>query len=155
MWVETKVRVIEILKTLTRPVGTYYVVADNVPPSRSDHHWYLIVVKSNRDTVQAPLSSDSRTHVLNFGVQVTSQQVLTGLPIVNETNIEAYADAITALLEQYPQLNDPTTRTGLKGVKEIFVAGSVFQTPNPYAEATQHYSVTVNLQVTFRRATGC
>lgn len=159
MWVETKLRVIAILKTLTQPTGTFYIVADNVPLDRSDLHQYLIVVKPTRDSVQIPVTSQTRTHVMNFAIEVTSQQVLTGLPIANETNLEAYADAITALLEKYPRLESIRTdadpgRIGLAGVQSTFVAGSQFQTPTPYS-ATQHYGVTVNLQVTFDRQTGC
>jgi hypothetical protein len=159
MWVETKLRVIEILKTLTRPTGTYYIVADNVPLDRADHHQYLIVVKSTRDTVQTPVTSQMRTHVMNFAIEVTSQQVLTGLPIVNETTLESYADAITALLERYPRLESIRTdadpgRIGLAGVQSTLVGGAQFQTPTPYA-STQHYGVTVPLQVTFDRQTGC
>lgn len=164
MWFEAHRRIIDILKTVgTSPVlGSYCVVADNVPPDRADHHWYVIIVKPTRDSVQAPITADTRTHVMNFAIECYSQQVLTGSPIEQEWRIMAYADVITALLERYPRLEsvpsegDPG-RVGLTGVQSIFVSGSQFQTPRPYPDSTttQYYSVTVNLQVTFRRATGC
>ena len=160
MWFEVKQRVIAILKTLgDDPItGTHCIVADSIPPTRSDHHGYVIIVKPNRDAVQTPLTSDSRTHVLGFAIECYSPQALTGQAIANEYRIEAYADAITALLERYPRLEDITTRIGLTGVQSVFIAGSVFQTPRPYPDGQtgqQYYSVTVNLQVTFKRATGC
>ncbi len=163
MWVETKQRIIEILNTLTPLTGTVVTVADSIPGSRSDHHGYLILVRPNRDAIQTPLISDSRTHVLNFNIDCYSQQVLTNLPIVNEYRIEAYADAITALLERFPRLESLPTdgspgRVGLTGVQSTFVSGSVFQSPRPYADGNQQqqfYSCTVTLQVTFKRQTGC
>jgi hypothetical protein len=165
MWFETKQRIIEILKTLgDDPVtNTHCTVADSIPFTRSDHHGYVILVKPSRDSVQAPVTADTRTHVLNFAIECYSPQVLTNTPIVQEYRIEAYADVITALIERYPRLESVPTdvspgRVGLTGVQGIFVSGSIFQTPRAYPDgqtAQVYYSVTVNLQVTFDRATGC
>jgi hypothetical protein len=163
MWVETKRRIIDILKTLEAVAGTHYTVPDSTPLSRADHHGYLIWVRPNRDALQTPTMSDQRTHVLNFSIDCFSLQVLTGLPVVNEWKIEAYADAITALLEKYPRLESIPTesdpgRVGLTGVQSTFLNGTVFQTPRPYPDGNQQqqfYTCTVSLQVTFDRATGC
>lgn len=162
MWVETKQRMISILKTLTAPTGTSYLVAESIPSTISDHHAYVIIVKSNRDTVQTPNTVGLRTHVLNFAIECYSPQVLTGVAIVNEYRIEAYADAITALLERHPRLEslpsgDNPGGIGLTGVQSTFVSGSQFQTPRAYPDGStqQYYSVTVNFQVTFDRVRGC
>lgn len=163
MWFEVRRRIIDILNTLTPVEKTTCIVADSIPGSRSDLHGYLITIRSNRDAIQTPVAPDSRTHVLAFSIECTSPQVLTNLAIVREYRVDAYADAITALLERYPRLESIPTdsdpgRVGLTGVQSTFVSGSVFQSPRPYPEGQQtqqFYSVTVNLQVTFKRATGC
>lgn len=163
MWFEVRRRIIDILNTLTPVEKTTCIVADSTPGSRSDQHGYLILVRPSRDAVQTPVASESRTHVLTFGIECISPQVLTGLPIVNEYRVDAYADAITALLERSPRLESiPTVsdpgRVGLTGVQSTFVSGSVFQSPRPYPDGQsqqQFYSVTVSLQITFKRSTGC
>lgn len=163
MWFEVRRRIIDILNTLTPVTNTTCIVSDSIPGSRADFHGYLINVRPNRDAVQTPVATESRTHVLNFSIECTSPQVLTNLAIVQEYRIDAYVDAITALLEHYPRLESIPTdvapgRVGLAGVQSTFVSGSVFQSPRPYPEGQtqqQFYSAIVNLQVSFKRSTGC
>lgn len=154
MWSDVKQRLIAILQCMDKPAGTNDNVAVSTPQTRSDFHGYLIVVKPNRDAVQAPTTAEKRTHVLTFSIECTSPQVNTSLPVPQEYYIEAYADAITAHLERFPRLEEPNTRVGLTGVSNTFVSGAVFQSPTRYAE-TSHYGVIVTLQITFSRATGC
>lgn len=159
MWFETRIRIIDILKGLeSAPVqGTVCNVSDSIPGTRADFHGYLITVKPTRGVLQPIKSADTRDHDLSFTVECTSPQVLTDLTIVQEYRIDAYADAITALLERFPRLED-ASRVALKGVTKTIVGDATFQSPKPYPDGQSQqmqYSVTIPLTVSYKRATGC
>jgi hypothetical protein len=165
MWFETRIRIIDILKTLgNQPVtGTLCMVSDSIPGTRADWHGYLINVRPQRGVLQAITVPESRTHDLNFIVECLSPQVLTDLTIVQEYRLDAYADVITALLEQYPRLESIPTdasagRVPLSGVKKTIVGDVTFQSPKAYPDGQSqqmHYSFTLPMQVSYTRSTGC
>lgn len=163
MWVETKRRVIDILKTLTAIEDTNCTVADYIPKSRSDHHGYLITVKSTRNVAPPSVATGIQTNTPTFIIKVQSPQINTGLEVPQEYYIEAYADAVRSLFDRYSMLNDPdpnseTPRQALANVaNKIILGGETFQSPDPYAQGgpINHYSVSFVLQVPYDRMTGC
>lgn len=162
MWVETKQRILEILNTLTAVPDTFYDLKAYIPGFRSDANHYLITVKPTRDAAQPITSAETRNHILNWTIEITSPQVGTENEILHEYYIEAYADSVTALLDQYPRLESVPSdssvgRLPLTGVLSTFQSGAQFQTPRAYPQGSplNHYSVSVPLQVSFKRSTGC
>jgi hypothetical protein len=156
MWFEVRHRIIEILKTLTPVAETTYTVSDSTPPFRADFHGYLVNVRPRQDAVTAP-AFEIRNHEMNFTIKCFSPQILTGVKIVNDYRMDAYADAITAVMERYPRL-ESALRVPLSGVVKTLLGGAVFQSPVPYPDGQQlqqYETVTFNLQVTFKRSTGC
>lgn len=163
MWVEVKLRVIEILKTLEAVQGTHCTVADYIPKSRSDHHGYVITVKSARNAAPPSVASGSHPNAPTFVIKVQSPQINTELESVQEYRIEAYADAVRALFDRYPFLNDPdpnaeTPRQGLANLSnKILLGAETFQSPDAYPQGgpINYYSVSFVLTVPYERMTGC
>jgi len=162
MWVEIKQRLVEILATLTPVPDTFYDLKSYIPGFRQDANHYLITVRPTRDTLQAIRAPEIRDHSLSYTIEVTSPQVGTENEVVHEYYIEAYADAITVLLDRYPRLesvptDSSTGRIGLKGItKDVFIPQTAFQTPRAYPAGgpLNHYSVSIQLQIFYSRTRG-
>lgn len=162
MWTEIRTRLIEILSTLTPVSGTTFTPCDYVPFNRQNYEGFVGYVRAQRDTLQAGGAQDRVTHVSTWVIEVISPEIMTGWNALRETQMCQYADALTALFERYPRLENSAPgvapRVALSGItKSIAVQGVQFQSPRAWAgsDGTQHYAVSVTLSIEYSRTKAC